>query len=164
MKKITLALSMLFVFSAFADSTVTVPTPSALLTCSFVESLSVSFGYRSIYAFNGTISVLDAQAQDPFYEVSGPINVAISKSASTNRPAEPVGQGTANMNNHPWGTRVMLDIASTGDSGDTAFRILVFPGTVESSGAFSAYKMDTLTGNGFSGICTSVDPRLITTN
>jgi hypothetical protein len=164
MKKLVFATSFLFLNSAYAFQPATslapVPAPTKLLTCSFLESMSASFGYSSVYTIEGKVTAMDPGVQDPFYEVNGTVNVAIDDTASTNVRAQHIADTTATLNNHPWGSKVQIDITSTQTTGASAFRILVFSG-VQTDGSFEAYKIDSLTGNGLSGSCSSVDPRLV---
>ena len=161
MKKIVLILVLGICQTVLGSSDQDPTEPSLLMKCSFVESMSVSFGYRSIYIISGNISVLDPEADEAFFEVKDPVQVSIDRSSSTNFPGKHVGDTTATMNNHPWGNKVMIDVASTDSKSKLAFRIFVFPEASAKASFFSAYKIDSLSGNGLAGSCTYVEPRLV---
>ena len=155
MKKVVFALAVAGLLNAFNASA----DDQMILQCSFLESMSVSFGFSSVYTVRGTIT--DAgSAGGHFYEVNGPVEVSIDDTGSTNTPARHLGDTGAVLNNHPWGNRVLVDVASASTSGADAFRILVFSAPSNTPNPiFSAYKITSLNGNGLAGSC-QLDPRL----
>ena len=155
--KISITLfGLLFAASAYAG-----PSDSQLLKCSFRESMSISFGYSSIYTFTGSLKDAGGESAH-FYELTDVSTVAVDDSGSTNFPGRHVGDTMADINNHPWGGTVLLDIASKATTGPTAFHILVFANSEQKeTSVLQAYKINSLNGNGLSGSCEVLDARLL---
>lgn len=137
--------------SARADS------PSVLLKCRFVRSLSVSFGYSDVYTVTGDLK--DAGPPSfPFFESSGLITASVDQTASTNFPGKHLGDTPVTLNNHTGSGEALLDIRATTEVNGEGFRILVFSNP--SGASWSAYEMLWPSGEGIAGSCESLDPRL----
>jgi hypothetical protein len=126
---------------------------SVLVRCAFRRSMSASFGYSYVYTFAGKLKSLGT-SENPFYKLDGPARVAIDRTASTNTPGGHVRDAMAEINNHPWGNRVALDIDSEG------FRIIVFPNPSQ-PGVWDAYGMDSGRSVGLAGTCKDLDPKMV---
>jgi hypothetical protein len=151
--KLFAALVAFFASSAYADS-------GFLVKCEFLESASVSFGYSSVYTFTGEIKDAGERGTH-YYEMDGDVHAAVDQTPSTNFPGKHLGDTLVEFNNHPWGGKVLIDIASKTEVAGKSFRILIFPGASDRPHpVWSAYKISSTNGTGLAGGCEDLDPRL----